>query len=133
MHSHVLGLGMFCLLYSVGQMFDSVVLDYLAVHPYALNACSDCVLFLFATIDPPSEGEEGYEGEAFAGEEQEEPGTTGKPPLPLASFTPILLAYALVAKIAFLFLWQECIRHTETTLIYHPSGCSLSVAPIIQR
>src|SRR4051794_32314914 len=102
MHSHVLGLGCFCLLYSVGQMFFSVVLDYMAVHPYALNDCSDCVLRLFATIDPPFEGEERYEGDTFAEEEQEEPGTTGKPPLALASFTPILLAYALVAKIAFL-------------------------------
>src|SRR3954453_4057403 len=114
-------------------MFGSVVLDYLALHPYALNDCSDGVLFLFATIDPPSEDEEGYEGEAFAGEEQEEPGTTGKPPLALASFTPILLAYALVAKIAFLFLWRECLWLPETTLIYHPSGCSPSIEPIIQR
>src|SRR3954452_9880992 len=40
-----------------------------------LNVC----YFPFATIDPPSEFEEGYEGEAFAGEEQEEPGTTSKP------------------------------------------------------
>ena len=60
--------------------------------------------YLFAAIDPTSEGEEGYEGEDFAGEGPGQPGTTGKPPLALAYYNPILLAYALVAKIAFLFL-----------------------------
>src|SRR4051812_38252110 len=89
-----------CLLLSECYLPFSVVLEYLVMHPYALNACGDYLLLLFAMIDPPSEFEEGYEGETFAGEEQEEPWKTGKPPLALASFTPILPAYALVIKIA---------------------------------
>src|SRR4051794_6284025 len=69
---------------------DIVILVYLVVHPYALGSCGDCLLPLFATLDPPSEFEEGCEGETFAGEAEEEPGTTGKPPLALASFLPII-------------------------------------------
>src|SRR4051812_25144907 len=92
---HILVLGCICLLLSECYMPDSVVLEYLVVHPYARNACGDYLLFLFAAIDPPSEFEEGYEGEAFAGEEQEEQEPTGKPRIVPAFFTPILLAYAL--------------------------------------
>src|SRR4051812_2933317 len=65
-------------------MSDIVILLYLVMHPYALGSCGDCLLLLFATIDPPSEFEEGCEGETFAGEAEEEPGATGKPPLALA-------------------------------------------------
>ena len=62
--------------------------------------------YLFATIDPTSEGEEGYEGEDCAGEGPGQPGTTGKPPLALASlFILCLYAYALVDKLHKIFPW----------------------------
>ena len=64
----------------------------LAVNPFfPCFPIVDCVLLLFATIDPTSEGEEGYEGEDFAGEGPGQPGTTGKPPLALAYLIPIFL------------------------------------------
>src|SRR4051812_40471372 len=93
-------MGCICLLFSECCMTDDVKLYCLVMHPYVLSTCGDCVLFMFATIDPPSEFEEGYGGQTFAGEEQEEPETTGKPPLALGYFTPIMLAYALVVKTA---------------------------------
>src|SRR3954447_2147645 len=67
-------------------MSEIVILVYLVVHPYALGLVVIVCYLCFATIDPPSEFEEGCEGETFAGEAEEEPGTTGKPPLALACF-----------------------------------------------
>src|SRR4051812_31848546 len=96
---HILGWGSIGLILCEYCLSDVAKLCCLVVHPFSLGTCGDCVLFV-ATIDPPSEFEEGYEGDTFAGEEQEDPGTIGKPPLALASFLPILLAYALVVKIA---------------------------------
>ena len=42
-----------------------------------------------------SEGEEGYEGEDFAGEGPGQPGTTGKPPLALASLRSYIAMHML--------------------------------------
>src|SRR4051812_11665691 len=92
----------------------------------------DCLLSCFATIDPPSEFEEGCEGETFAGEAEEEPGTTGKPPLALAS----LFTYNCLHLLWFQKLHYSndgVSRGTPAFLYYHPSGCSPSVAPILTR
>ena len=60
--------------------------------------------YLSATIDPTSEGKEGFEGEDFAGEGPGQPGTTGKPPLALAS----LLSY-----VSMHMLWLiNCIKYS---------------------
>src|SRR3954462_5194469 len=94
---HILGLGCICLMHYDSYRSAIVILVYLVVHPYALGPCGDCLLLLFATIDPPSEFEEGCEGETFAGEAEEELGTTGKPPLALA------FLYTYIACICFGF------------------------------
>ena len=60
--------------------------------------------YLSATIDPTSEGKEGFEGEDFAGEGPGQPGTTGKPPIALAYFNPIFLCICFGYENAFLYL-----------------------------
>src|SRR3954471_18640362 len=73
---------------------------HLDVHPNALVLVV-ILCCLFATIDPQPEYEEGYEGDTFAGGDQEDPGTTGKPPLALA------FLYTYIACICFGF--ENCI------------------------
>ena len=55
-----------------------LVLALVAVIDWMLVVC-------ILSIDTASEGEEWIVGEGFAGEDQGQPGTTGKPPLALAS------------------------------------------------
>ena len=65
----------------------------------------DYVLLFVATIDPTSEGEEGYEGEDCAGEGPGQPGTTGKPPLALASLLSYIAMHMLWFMKITLFRW----------------------------
>ena len=59
--------------------------------------CIECILLLACvSVDEASEGEEGYAGEDFAGEDQGHPEPTGKPPLDLAYMYLLYYAYALV-------------------------------------
>ena len=55
------------------------------------------------SVESPSEGEEGCVGEDFAGEDQGQPGTTGKPPLALAS----LLSYIAMHMLWFMKLYYS--------------------------
>ena len=48
-------------------------------------------LFACPPVDTPPEGEEWTLGEELAGEDQGQPGTSGKPPLALAYIYPITL------------------------------------------
>ena len=58
------------------------------------------------SVETTFEGDEWFEGEEFAGEDQGQPGITGKPPLALASlFILCLYAYALVYKLHKIFRW----------------------------
>ena len=52
------------------------------------------------SVDEATEGEEGYSGEEFAGEDQGHPEATGKPPLALAS----LLSYIAMHMLWFMKL-----------------------------
>ena len=90
------------------------------------------MLLLFATLDPTSEGEEGYGGEDFAGEGPGQPGTTSKPPLALAYFNPIFLCICFGYENAFLFLWRGRLWHSDTTPYYTtPVGAHTRIAPIV--
>ena len=56
-------------------------------------------------IETPSEGEEGFVGEELAGEDQGQPGTTGKPPLALASLLSYIAMHMLWFMKVALFRW----------------------------
>ena len=47
------------------------------------------------SVETASEGDEWYVGEEFAGEDQGQPGTTGKPPLALASLLSYIAMHML--------------------------------------
>src|SRR4051812_50035153 len=128
---HILGWACIGLIFFEYCMSDVAKLCCLVVHPYSLSICGDCVLFV-ATIDPPSEFEEGYEGDTFAGEDQEEPGTTGKPPLSLAFFYTYIACMCFGCENA-LYSNDGVPGGTSAFLFYHLSGCSLSVAPILSK
>ena len=82
----------------------SVCLNVICLYSGRLIVCPcippiECMLVAcLCAVDTPSEGEGDFV-EDFVGEEQGQPEPTGKPPLALASFYPILYAYALVYKL----------------------------------
>ena len=56
------------------------------------------------SVDEATEGEEGYSGEEFAGEDQGQPEPTGKTPLALAYIILYCFASALVYQNALFYL-----------------------------
>ena len=95
-----------------------LVLALVAVIDWMLVVC-------ILSIATASEGEEWYVGEEFAGEDQGQPGITGKPPLALAS----LLSYIAMHMLWFTKLHYSvgegaapALRHYSVD--YHPYGCS---------
>src|SRR3954463_3795705 len=92
----------------------TVIGVYLVVHPYALSLVVIVCYLCFAMIDPPSEFEEGCEGETFTGEAEEEPGTTGKPPLALASFLTYIACICFGFKNCIILLTElpVALRHS---------------------
>ena len=85
-----------------------LVLALVAVIDWMLVVC-------ILSIETASEGEEWYVGEEFAGEDQGQPGITGKPPLALASFYPILLCICFGLQNCIIPLVKELLRHSDTT------------------
>ena len=70
------------------------VLALVAVIEWMLVVC-------MLSIEAASEGDEWYLGEEFAGEDQGQPGPTGKPPLALASLLSYIAMHMLwLTKIA---------------------------------
>ena len=102
-------------------------------HPfYAWYWVVHVCLFACATLDTSSDGEEGYAGDLFVGEDQGQPEPTGKPPLALAYFNPIFLCICFGYENAFLFLWRGCLWHSDTTPnITTPVGAAIRIVPII--
>ena len=78
-------------------MFDVVCLCLPCIECMPLLAC--------VSIDVVSEGEEGYAGEDFAGEDQGHPEPTGKPPLALASLLSYIAMHMLWFMKVALFRW----------------------------
>ena len=80
------------------------VISFWSCTPLPLFSLVECMLVIWMSTTP-SEGEEGYTGEDFAGKDQGQPGTTGKPPLALASLLSYISMHMLwFMKIA-LFRW----------------------------
>ena len=105
--------------------------------------CAECLLvcalfesrlFSFAAIDPTSTGEEGFEEEYTACEDQGQPVDQGKPPFTLA----YLLLYLQIAsstgftKCIVLYMWRSCRRQSYASLncFTTPAGAAIRLAPI---
>ena len=77
---------------------ECLFLALVAVIEWMLAVC-------LLSIETASEGDEWYLGEEFAGEDQGQPGTTGKPPLALASFISYIAMHMLWFTKLHLFRW----------------------------